>query len=249
VAIAGAIVILIGVGMVVVSVIFALFSIGDLRAVRVLRRSTPTPIGSWRTGRVSAEGVTEFGPAGRQTAPLSGAECTWFHVLATCSPSGDDGDLTWHAEGGRTPDRPALADATGRVPVDPRVLAGDGAEARSDRGPTATESTTREYVHRRDAVPPSWIPPAMAGKLRKGDRVTVREIRLPRGRAVYALGRFENGVLIRRGRTIFTPGGHAELINAVESDLRLMRVTIPVMFAGGLVVAGATLALMAAVTG
>jgi hypothetical protein len=241
-AVAAAIVMLVGVCMVGVTGIFALLSVGNLRMARRLRRTPPTPIGSWRDGPVAAEAMTEFGAAGRQIAPLSGAECAWFHTTATCYRSGDsDGDLTWRADVGRTPAHPALADGTARVPVDPRVLSG--------HGPAATESTSKEYVHKRDGVPPAWVPAEMARRIRHGDRVVVSEVRLPRGRPVYALARFDNGVLTRRGRTVFTPGRWADVITATESDLRLMTVTMPIFVVVGLIVAGAGLAALLAVTG
>ncbi|XVU22778.1 hypothetical protein ACQPZJ_36725 [Actinoplanes sp. CA-054009] len=236
---AAAIVILIGLGMVVVAGLFALFSVGDLRLRRLLRRTPPTPIASWRPGPVAAEGVVECGPAGRQTALLSGAECAWFDVTATCYRSGDsDGDLTWRTDVGRTPAAPALADATARVPLDPRVFAGT----------STAETTTMEYVHKRHSVPPAWIPATMAERLKRGDSVTGRETRLPLGGPVFALGRLENGTLVRRGRTVFSAGGYADAVKANDGDLSLMTVTIPVFFLGGLIVAGGALAVLLAVT-
>ncbi|MFF5077397.1 hypothetical protein ACFY36_10115 [Actinoplanes sp. NPDC000266] len=236
---AAAIVILIGVGMVVVAGLFALFSVGDLRLRRLLRQTPPTPIGSWRPGRVAAEGVVECGPAGRQTAPLSGAECAWFDVTATCYRSGDsDGDLTWRTEVGRTPTVPALADGTARVPLDPAIFAGTA----------PAETTTLEYVHKRHSVPPSWIPATMADRLKRGDSVTGREVRLPLGGPVFALGRLENGTLAGRGRTVFARGGYIDAVKANDGDLSLMTVTIPVFFLGGLIVAGGALAVLLAVT-
>ncbi|MEU8819802.1 hypothetical protein [Actinoplanes sp. NPDC048796] len=236
---AAAIVIVIGLGMVVVSGLFALISLGDLRLRRLLRQTRPTPIASWRPGRVAAEGFVECGPAGHQTAPLSGAGCAWFDVSATCHRAGDsDGDLTWRTDVDRTPGRPTLADTGARVPIDPAVFAGS----------RAAENTTREYVHKRHSVPPPWIPASMAESLKRGDSVTVREIRLPTGGPVFALGRLENGTLIRRGRTIFTPGRHADAVEANDGDLSLMTVTIPVFFLGGLIVAGVGVAILLAVT-
>ncbi|XVV09873.1 hypothetical protein ACQP2X_34185 [Actinoplanes sp. CA-131856] len=236
---AAAIVILIGVGMVVVSGLFALFSVGDLRLRRLLNRTPPTPIGSWRPGRVAAEGTVECGPAGRQTALLSGSECAWFDVTATCYRSGDsDGNLTWRTEVGRTPASPTLADATARVPIDPAVFA---------TSPTA-ETTTLEYVHKRHSVPPAWIPATMAEKLKRGDSVTGRETRLPLGGPVFASAHWKNGTLTRRGRTLFSPGRYSDAIKANDDDLSLMTVTIPLFFVAGLIIAGGALAVLLAVT-
>ncbi|SNY69464.1 hypothetical protein [Paractinoplanes atraurantiacus] len=234
-----ALVMFVGVGMVAVSGLFALFSVGDLRLRRLLRQTPRTPIGSWRPGRVAAEGVIECGPAGRQTALLSGSECAWYDVTATCYRAGDsDGDLTWRTDVGRTPAGPALADATARVPVDPGVFAGTA----------TTETTTMEYVHKRHSVPPAWIPATMASRLKRGDSVTVRETRLPLGGPVFALGHLENGALVRRGRTVFAAGRYSDAVEANDGDLSLMTVTIPVFFLGGLIVAGGALAVLVAVT-
>ncbi|WP_433292076.1 hypothetical protein ACQP2F_27050 [Actinoplanes sp. CA-030573] len=236
---AAAVVLLLGACLVGVTGIFALISVGNLRRARLLRRTPPAPIASWRPGRVAVEGRTQAGPSGLQVGPLSAAECAWFRVDATCERSGDsDRDLTWHAEGPRTPGHPTLVDATGRtVPIEPGVFAG---------ATPATETTTLEYTHKRASSPPPWIPEAMSGRLKRGDRVTVRETRLPPGLPVFALAHLENGVLTRRGRTVFTTGGWADVIRETEADLRLMTVTIPLFFLGGIALSGGALAVLLA---
>ncbi|GAA2689545.1 MULTISPECIES: hypothetical protein [Actinoplanes] len=211
--------------------IFLLLHLGDHRELRALLRVRPAPIAEWGRGRVAAECHTEYGPAGRQTAPVSGEDCAWYRVRLLREPSrrsSDDShdvllDIT-------APGRPALADASGRVPVDPRRL-----ESPSRADPAATETTTLIYRRAAPVRLPAVVPPDIVEGLRAGERLELVEVRLPRGVAVFVLGRATADGLVP---SFFTTRTRAETIAARVADIGLIRRVIVGFALTGLLLAG-----------
>jgi hypothetical protein len=245
-AVVAALVLLVGVCMVGVTGIFALISIGNLRWARRLRRTVPSPIGSWRGGTVSTEAVTEHGTAGPQVGPLSGEDCAWYEMtIVRLNNSENRSDV--RIDAGKSPAWPVLADSSGRVTIDPRLLTDRFGETRRDNAPSALLASTEEWVRRRRATapPPFWVTPDLERSSGYGDQLLIRELRLPRGREVFAIGRSSGGSL-RSG--LVTPERWADLITAKEDDLRLMTRTIPAFFGLGLVVAAGGFGLLLLVT-
>ncbi|GAA0559600.1 hypothetical protein GCM10010172_48360 [Paractinoplanes ferrugineus] len=244
-AVVAALVLLAGVCMVAVTGIFALISVGNLRWARKLRRAVPTPIGSWRGGVVSTEAVTEHGTAGPQVGPLSRADCAWYEMtIVRMNNSDNRSDV--RIDAGRSPAWPVLADPSGRVTIDPGLLTDRRGESRTEHAPSACLATTEEWERRRDgAPPPFWVTPAIERSCAYGDQLTLLEVRLPRGRRVFAIGRASGGSL-RRG--LVTPGRWADLITAREDDLRLMTRAIPAFAVLGLAVAAGGYGLLLLVT-
>jgi hypothetical protein len=158
-AVVAALILFVGIAMVASAGLFALLSADDLRWARRLRRTVPTPIGSWGGGLVSAEAVTEFGTAGRQVGPLSGLECAWYAMTVARTWSADEPPA--HYPAGRSPAPPTLADASGRVEIDPRLLVDGLGMVRTDRGTPITEVSTVHWERERGATPPSWLTPAV----------------------------------------------------------------------------------------
>ena len=175
-----------GICLLVCTGIIQLMRLSDLRALRVLRRTVPTPVGSWvgGAGRVAAEGITDDGPAGPQTGPVSGERCAWYRVTLVREPSrgwSDDTDEPALIDVA-SPGPPMLADATGRVALDPRLF-----EKPSQDEPWVTRTTT--LVHRR-AQPvelPAIVPAELIQDLRRGESLRLEEVRLPYAQEVYAL--------------------------------------------------------------
>ncbi|GLW27871.1 hypothetical protein Areg01_08110 [Actinoplanes regularis] len=217
--------------------IFVLLHLGNHRELRTLRRVRPVPIASWGRGRVAVEARTEFGPAGRQTGPVSGADCAWYHVRLLREPSrrsSDDShdvllDIT-------APGRPAITDSSGRVPVDPGRL-----EHPLHSDPAATESTRIVY-RRSDPVPlPAVVPPDIVEGLRRSETLELTEVRLPRGVEVFALGRATADGLVP---SYFTTRTRAEAIAARIDDLGLGRRLIVGFGLCGVLLAGGSLLLL-----
>jgi hypothetical protein len=197
-----------GVGLLIFTGIVQLLHLGDLRALRVIRRTPVTPIGSWRpgTGRVAAAGAILDGPAGPQTGPVSGERCAWFRVTLVRTPArGWNEDI--HEDvllDFRTPGPPVLGDRSGHAVLDARLF-----EDPEQSEPALTEKTT--LVHRRAA--PVALPDFVTGDpvrdLRRGETLTLTEVRVPYAREVYALALpvREPLTLIRpQGLTVLTPG-------------------------------------------
>ncbi|GIF25306.1 hypothetical protein Ate02nite_80360 [Paractinoplanes tereljensis] len=233
--------------MVLVTGIFALISIGDLRMSRLLRRTVPAPLGSWPArGRVSAEAVTEYGPAGPQIGPLSGEDCTWYEMTIVRDDGENRSDV--YLDGGKAPAWPALADATGRVTLDPRLLVDGRGQALTYHASTVTESSTESWRKKRGETPPAWATPKIARSTSNGDVLQLQEVRLPRGREVFVMGRAANGSVRPMRRAFVTPERWADMIAAKESDQRLMTVTMPIFIVVGVLVAAAGFGLLLLVT-
>ncbi len=200
--------------------IFFLLNLGDHRALRTLRRVEPSPIGSRGSGRVALEAQTEYGPAGRQTGPVTGADCTWFHVRLIREPtrqfSGSDGPDEDVLLDFSSPQGFALADRQGRAAVDPAILGHPYSQE-----PRVTVTTT--VVHKRsspDALPPV-VPREIVDGLRKSERLTLTEVRVPRGLPVFALGRLAGNGLTRSraGLTVFTTDSRDQTMAARRESI------------------------------
>ncbi|MEV6305528.1 hypothetical protein AB0M02_39360 [Actinoplanes sp. NPDC051861] len=219
--------------------IFLALSLSDLRALGTLRRTTPTPIGARSRGRVALEGVTEYGPAGRQFAPVSGEDCAWYHVVLLREPSrrfsrGDDPDHDVLLDVA-SPAWPTLADHGGRLPVDPRTWTDPILEE-----PSVPVTTRLEHRLAAPVPLPSIVPPDVVADLRKSERLSLTEVRIPRGTKVFALARVNGrGLAPRRsGATVFTTLSRAEVLTSRRESMGMGR-----RMAGGFGLAG--LALMA----
>ncbi|GAA2846934.1 hypothetical protein Acy02nite_04020 [Actinoplanes cyaneus] len=211
--------------------IFLLLHLGTLREARVLRRVVPSPIGSWRGGRVAAEARTEYGTAGPQAGPVSGEDCVWYQVRLTREPSRRSSDDSYDLLLDVTaPAWPAIADATGRTAVDPRGL---DEPLRTD---PAVVETVRVAYRRAAPVPlPAIVPPDIVDGLKKHERLELTEVRMPRGVPVFALGRVTAKGLVPG---FFTTRTRAEVLAARIADLGLGRITVLGFGAVGLLLAG-----------
>jgi hypothetical protein len=209
--------------------IFLLLILGDLRALWTLHRLRPSPVGT--RGRVALEGVTEYGAAGRQIAPATGEDCTWYRVVLLREPSralstgdyGPDHDVILETE---SPGWPALADHAGRIPVDPRLVS--PARALYDpimSGPFAYVVTDLEHSRAKPVPLPPIVPTDVIDGLRKSERLRLTEIRVPRGRPVFALGRTTSRGLLpsRAGLTVFTTDSRDKTIATRREDVRVGR--------------------------
>lgn len=223
-----------GICLLIVAGISVLFWLGDLNADRVIRRTGPTPVGSWRpgAGRVAAEGITDFGPAGRLVGPVSGEVCAWWQVTLTRRPSrgwSEDAydellDLT-------SPGLPAFSDHSGRVLLDRRVF----------DEPRVVQKTIK-FVHR-GAAPdalPAIVPAEVVRDLRRGETLDLTEFRLPYALEVFALGRIVGppGTLSKAGGelTVFAAGGREQVISGRRNDLATGRWMIRGFTVTGLIV-------------
>lgn len=163
-----------------------LLRLSELRALRTLRRTDPTPVRSWvaGAGRVAVEGITEDGPGGPQTGPVSGERCSWFRVTLVREPGRGSSDDTYEKPllDFASPGPPSIGDGTGRVALDPRLF-----EAPSQQEPPVTRSTT--VVHRRAAPVglPAFVTGDLLQDLRRDESLRLTEVRLPFAREVYAL--------------------------------------------------------------
>ncbi len=217
--------------------IFLLLNLSDYKALRTLRRITPTPIGAATGGRVALEGGTEYGTAGRQTAPVSGADCAWYHVRLIREPrrgwpSSDDPDhdvlLDVESPGGFS-----IAAPSGRLPVDPGILDHPNREG----APVPVHMT---LVHRPDPLPPV-VAREFVDDLRKGEKLTLTESRVPRGVDVFALGRVARGGEFKQslaGLTVFTTDSRERMIAAREESIKLGAKLVAGFGLAGLILAG-----------
>jgi hypothetical protein len=222
--------------------IFVLVILGDLRALWILRRLRPSPIGA--RGRVALEGTTEYGTAGHQIAPVTGEDCTWYRVVLLREPSrafstGDDPDHDVILES-ESPAWPALTDRSHRIPVDPRLVSPK--RALYDpimSGPPAYTVTELEHSRAKPVPLPAIVPTDVIDGLRKSERLRLTEIRVPRGRPVFAMGRVTNQGLLpnRTGLTVFTTDSRTKTIATRQDDVRLGGKTVIWLTAIGLLLA------------
>ena len=229
------------------AVLFLVVRFSNQWALLTLRRHRPTAIASWRGGgRVAAEARTEYGPAGRQVGPVSGEDCAWYHVLLIREPTrrlatGDyDPDHDVLLELG-SPGWPAIADPTGRIPVDPRMFA-----LPTRQEPLATETT--RLTHRLSApVPlPPVVPRDLIDDLRRSERLILTEVRLPRNRPVFALGRPSNGALVpsRGTLSVFTSDSREKVLATRVDDVKVaLRAAVAMLLTGAVLTGGSAAAL------
>lgn len=216
--------------------IFLLLNLGEHRALRTLRRVVPGPA---RPGRVALEGRTEYGPSGRQAAPVTGEDCVWFHVRLIREPSrqysgsdAPDHDVLFDYS---SPGGFALADPGGRIPVDPAILD----HPYPMEAGVAVKTT---IVHKRKAPRP--LPPVVSREiiddLRKSERLTLTESRVLRGVPVFALGRLSGGVLkqSRAGLTVFTTDTREQVIATRKDGISVSNRVMVVFVLAGLALAG-----------
>jgi hypothetical protein len=229
--------------------IFLAVRFSEQWALLVLSRHRPTPIGSRRgNGRVGLEAHTDYGPAGRQIGPVSGEDCTWFHLRLVRKPSrrfgsGDSVPDYDQLLDLASPGWPTIVDPTGRIEIDPRML-----DLPTRREPVATE--TVELTHR-DLAPvalPPVVPREALADLRRGERLILTEVRLPRGRRVFALGRRSRGILVpsRGTLSVFTTDSWEEIRAARSADLGIALRAGLAMLAVGVVLTGGSAAAFSA---
>ncbi|GID29509.1 hypothetical protein [Paractinoplanes brasiliensis] len=197
--------------------IFLLLIIADLRALWILHRLRPSPVGT--RGRVAIEGTTEYSEAGRQIGPVTGEDCTWYRVtlfkmrISSFVTSDDhEPEVILKAE---SPAWPALADKNRRIPVHPRLVTPrDTVNDPFMSGASVYQVTDVSY-DRADPVPlPPIVPASVIAGLRKSERLHLTETRVPRGLPVFAMGRVTNRGLLpnRTGLTVFTTDSRAAII-------------------------------------
>lgn len=124
-----------------------------------------------------------------------------------------------------------IADPTGRIAVDPRMF----------NLPTGQEPVATEAVRLTD--PPSMppvVPRDVIDDLRRGERLTLSEVRLPRGRDVFALGRPHDGTLVpsRGTLSIFTTDGRVKVLADRVEDVKVALGAALVMLLAGAVLTG-----------
>jgi hypothetical protein len=220
--------------------IFLLLNLGEHRALRTLRRIVPSPIADRSGGRVALEGRTEYGPAGRQVGPVTGEGCAWFHVRLIREPrrgytrgdEGPDHDLLLDFS---SPAGFALADHSGRVPVDPALLSHPDLP-----GARVPVTTTLVHRHKKPVTLPPVVAPEFLNDLRRGEYLTLTETRVPRGVDVFALGRLDKGELKRSrpGLTVFTSDTRDKAIAARREGIAVSNRIIVGFSLVGLVLAG-----------
>lgn len=232
----------VGVLLLVGALVFLIVRFSSQWALLTLRRHAPVAIGSGpQRGRIAVEGRTEYGTAGRQVGPVSGRDCAWFRVTLIREPSRRGGaghdvllDLS-------SPAWPALADPTGRLEVDPRLL-----DLPDRREPVATETVRLTEPSSMPAV----VPRDVVDDLRRGERLTLSKVRLPRGREVFALGRPEHGTLLpsRGTLSIFTTDRRATVLADRAEDVKVALGAALVMLLTGAVLTGGSAAALSYVS-
>jgi hypothetical protein len=204
--------------------IFFLLMLGDIRALWTLRRVPVAPVTA--RGRVALEATLDYGAAGRQVAPATGEDCTWYRVTLIREPSrdvatgdGPDHDVLLEIT---SPAWPALADSSGRAPVDPRLL--DHPRALFDpiqTEPRAVLTSDLEYRTSKPVPMPRIVPPDVVSGLRESELLRLTEVRAPRGVKVFALGRLSGSGLrpSRAGLTLLTTDSRDEVIAARRASI------------------------------
>ena len=215
----------------------------EIRARRTVRRTPPTPIGSWRPGRgpVAGQGFTDYGPAGPQTAPLTGFDCTWyrFTLQRVTSRAGADGEssteLLVELE---SPAWPAFADETGRAGLDPSML---DIEGQSDR--RVTETRKVRYHTGRPVPLPSLVPAAAVRDLDSEQWLMLTEVRVRQGKVAYALGRVRGPAVAlapnKRGYSVCTTDNRDQVIANRDEAAEVNRFGAKVLLILGLLLIAA----------
>lgn len=193
---------LLGICLLVASLTSLLLKLGGHREVRLLGRTPPTPLSTWRPGsrRVAGTGRTAYGPAGPVVAPVSDVECAWYLVRLVRTPSRRAGD-------GNTgedvllelaaPAPPALTDESGTVLIDPRLLT----TAPNLDDPLVTDLTMRILID--SSTAPAFVPRGLIEGRRGHESLHLWETRLVADRWAYAFGSTGRG----RGEVVLRPVG------------------------------------------
>jgi len=236
-----------GICLLVCTGIVQLLRLGDRRALRAIHRTVPTPVGSWAggTGRVAMEGITDDGPAGPQTGPVSGERCSWYRVTLVREPRRGWSDDTYEPAllDFASPGPPMVSDGSGRVALDPRLF-----ETPEQHEPLVTTTTT--LVHRRAApvALPAFVAADLLQDLRRSETLRLTEVRLPFAREVYALAlpAGEPVMLVPnpQGVTVFTTENREQVIARRRESIATAGWITRVFGLTGLIVAGASYALL-----
>jgi len=231
------------------ALVFLMVRFAGQWALLTLRRHPPTPIGSWRGGaRVAVEAYTEYGPAGRQIAPATGEDCAWYHVRLIREPTRrllvGDGEAEYdELLDLASPAWPAIADPTGRIEVDPRML-----DLTPREEPVATESVRLVHRAAESVALPPIVPGEVIDDLRGGERLVLTEVRLPHGRRIFALGRPSRGALVpsHGSLSIFTSDDYEKILAERSAGVRVFLRAALAMLAVGAALAGGSAAALAA---
>jgi len=235
-----------GICLIVCTGIIQLLRLSDLRALRAIRRTVPTPVGSWAAGagRVALEGITDDGPAGPQTGPVSGERCSWFRVTLIREPS-----RGWSDEGEpalidfASPGPPMVSDGSGRVALDPRLF-----ETPTQHEPVVTVTTTLVHRGRSPVELPAFVAEDLIRDLRRSETLRLKEVRLPFAREVYALalpaGRPVMLVPNPQGVTVFTTESREQVLARRRESIATAGWITRIFGLTGLIVAAASYALL-----
>ena len=227
--------------------IIQLLRLSDLRALRAIRRTVPTPVGSWAggAGRVAMEGITDDGPAGPQTGPVSGERCSWYRVTLVREPNRGWSDDT--AEPAlldfASPGPPMVSDGSGRVALDPRLF-----ETPTQDEPVVTVTTTLVHRRREPVELPAFVGGELIRDLRRGETLRLREVRLPFAREVYALALPAGAPVMLgpnpQGVTVFTTESREQVLARRRESIATAGWITRIFCLTGLIVAAASYALL-----
>ena len=184
------VVLLLGLACLSVAATAALLGHGAERSRRIIERTSLTELGSWRPGRrrLAALGTTEFGPRGRQVAPISGRECTWYEAeLVRMPPRGFDTEYIYEDTLWRNVSSglATLADPSGRALISADLLR---RPPNRDDPAITTRTHTRIEHNQLDRVP-AFISREKVADTRHSEYLELREIYLAPGITVFAIGR------------------------------------------------------------
>jgi hypothetical protein len=234
----------VGGALLVVAALGVWMRLTEIRARRTVRRTRPMPIASWRPGRgpVAGQGFTDYGPAGPQTGPLTGADCAWyrFTLQRVTSRAGVDGEsrteLLMELE---SPAWPAFADETGRAALDPSML---DIEGQSD--PRITDTRTVTYRTSKPVpLPSSLVLASVVRDLDSEQWLTLTEVRVRQGRVAYALGRVYGPAVAlapnRRGYSVCTTDNRDQVIANRDEAAEVNRFGAKVLLILGLLIIAA----------
>jgi hypothetical protein len=192
---------------------------GANRARKIIERTPATPVGTWRPGRarVAALGTTAFGPAGPVIAPLSEVEVAWYRhqLLREPSRSKDESPPPHDVLVDSSSPSPALADSSGSVLLDPRLLV----EAPNLDDPIITQLAFH-FVERGSTHPAmALVPGKFLADLRSYETLKLWEIRLVAGKQAYAVGSAGKGSGPDKGSVVLTPSRRG-IFSVLTSDER-----------------------------
>jgi hypothetical protein len=240
---AGTLLLLLGACLLITSATSLALKAGASRARKIIERTPVTPVATWRPGRarVAALGTTSFGPGGPVVAPLSGIEVAWYRLqlLREPSRSKDETPPPHDVLVDSSSAAPALADSSGSVLIDPRLLV----EPPNLDDPIVTQLAFH-------VVEPGSAHPAMAlvpGKfladLRSYETLKLWETRLAAGKQAYAVGsagRDKGSVVLAPSRggsfSVLTPDERSTVLERRRTGSREARALAVTLGKLGLVV-------------